>query len=65
VADSIPGEVNELFSSYLILPVALGPGISATSNKNEYQKQKIMFLGGIARPVLRADNLTTICEPTV
>jgi hypothetical protein len=33
--------------------------------KKEYQKQIIMFLGSRARPVLKADNLTTICEPIV
>jgi hypothetical protein len=29
-----------IFSIYLILPVALGPGIYSASNRNEYQKQK-------------------------
>jgi hypothetical protein len=32
--------VIELFSIYLILPAALGPGIYSASNINEYQKQK-------------------------
>jgi hypothetical protein len=27
-------------SSYLILPVALGPGVYSASNRNEYQKHK-------------------------
>jgi hypothetical protein len=31
-------------SIYLILPVALGPGVHSTSNINEYQKQKKLFL---------------------
>jgi hypothetical protein len=33
-------EVNEFFSSYLILPAALGHGIYSACNINEYQKQK-------------------------
>jgi hypothetical protein len=28
-----------IFSIYLILPAALGPGIHSSSNRNEYQKQ--------------------------
>jgi hypothetical protein len=40
VADSIPAEVNEIFSVYLILPAELGPGVHSASNRNEYQKQK-------------------------
>jgi hypothetical protein len=39
------------FSIYLILPAALGPGVYSASNRNEYQKQKNMFLGSRARPV--------------
>jgi hypothetical protein len=32
---------NEMnFFNYLILPVALGPGVYSASNRNEYQKQK-------------------------
>jgi hypothetical protein len=30
----------QYLSSYLILLVALGPGVYSTSNKNEYQKHK-------------------------
>jgi hypothetical protein len=60
-----PDEVNEFFSIYPILLAALGPGVYSTSNRNEYQKQKIMFLGSRARPVHSADNLTAVCEPTV
>jgi hypothetical protein len=33
-----PDEV--IFSIYLILPAALGPGVYSASNRNEYQKQK-------------------------
>jgi hypothetical protein len=33
---SIPDEAN--FLIYLILPVALGPGVYSASNRNEYQK---------------------------
>jgi hypothetical protein len=40
VASSRPDEVNEFFSIYIILPVALGPGVYSASNRNEYQKQK-------------------------
>jgi hypothetical protein len=29
-----------IFSVYLILPAALGPGVYSASNRNEYQKQK-------------------------
>jgi hypothetical protein len=29
-----------IFSIYLILPAALGPGVHSVSNRNEYQKQK-------------------------
>jgi hypothetical protein len=29
-----------MFSIYLILPAALGPGDYSASNRNEYQKQK-------------------------
>jgi hypothetical protein len=36
------------------------------SNRNEYQKQKIiMFLGSRALPVCKVDILTAICEPIV
>jgi hypothetical protein len=40
VAGSRPDEVNEFSSISLILPVALGPGVYSTSNRDEYQKQK-------------------------
>jgi hypothetical protein len=65
VAGSRPDEVNEFLSIYLIFKAALGPGVYSASNRNEYHKQKKMFLGSRARPVRKADNLTVICEPTV
>jgi hypothetical protein len=40
VAGSRPDEANEFLSIYLILPVALGPGVYSASNRNEYQKHK-------------------------
>jgi hypothetical protein len=43
------------FSIYLILTAALGPGVHSASNRNVYQKQKVMFLGNRALPVRRAD----------
>jgi hypothetical protein len=55
--------VNECFSIYLILLAALGSGVYSASNRNEYNMQKIMFLGSRARPVRRTDNITAICEP--
>jgi hypothetical protein len=30
-----------IFSIYLTLPAALGPGVYSASNRNKYQKQKI------------------------
>jgi hypothetical protein len=50
---------------YLIVPARLGPEVYSTSNRNEYQTQKIMFLGSRAQQVCRADDLTAICEPAV
>jgi hypothetical protein len=51
---------------YLILPIALGPGVYSSSDRNEYQKhKKLCFWGVKQRPVRRADNLTAICEPIV
>jgi hypothetical protein len=32
--------IRNLLSSYLILLVALGPGVYSASNRNEYQKHK-------------------------
>jgi hypothetical protein len=53
---------------YLILTAALDPGVYSASNGNEYQKEKKRggeFPGSRARPMLKADNLTAICEPIV
>jgi hypothetical protein len=33
-------EVIEVFSTYIIFPAALGPGIYSFSNRNLHQKQK-------------------------
>jgi hypothetical protein len=52
-----------IFSIYLILSAALVPGVYSASNRNEYQKQKIMFPGSRVRPVRKADNFAAICEP--
>jgi hypothetical protein len=53
------------FSIYLILSAALGPGVYSASNRNEYKKQKKMFLWSKARPVRKAYILTAISEPIV
>jgi hypothetical protein len=52
-----------IFSMYLILPAALGPGVYSASNRNEYQKEKNNVSGNRALPVRRVENLTAICEP--
>jgi hypothetical protein len=49
----------------LNLSAALGLGIYSNSNRNEYQKQGKIFLWSGARPTLKADNVTNICEPNV
>jgi predicted RNA-binding protein YlxR (DUF448 family) len=41
----------------------IGPGVYLSSNRNEYQKQKKMFLGSRARSMRRAHNLAG--EPIV
>jgi hypothetical protein len=56
---------NDFFSIYLILLAALDPGVYSVCNRNVYEKHKIMFLGGRARPVRKADNLTAIRKSTV
>jgi hypothetical protein len=53
------------FSIYLILPAAVGPGVHSASNRNEYQKQKKMFLGSRELPGHKTDNHTAICQPIV
>jgi hypothetical protein len=65
VASSSPDEVIEFFSIYLILPAALGPWVYSAFNRNEYFKQRKMFLGSKARPARKADNLAAICESIV
>jgi hypothetical protein len=57
--------MRSIFSIYIILPAALDPGVYSASNRNEYQKQKIMFLASRARPVRKADKLAAIREPIV
>jgi hypothetical protein len=47
-----------MFSIYLILQAALGPGVYSAANRNEYQKQKIMFLESRVLPVRRTENLS-------
>jgi hypothetical protein len=56
---------NLIFPIYLILPAALDPGVYSASNRNEYQKQKKMFIGSRVRPVCEVDTLTAICESIV
>jgi hypothetical protein len=50
---------ERFLSVYLILLAALGPGVYSASNKNEYQKHKIMFLGSKA-VVCKADCLYNV-----
>jgi hypothetical protein len=52
----MPDEVTGLFSINLILPAALGPGFYSVSNRNEYQKEKNMFVESRAWPPI---SLTT------
>jgi hypothetical protein len=49
---------ERIFSIYLILPAALGPGVYSASNRNEYQKQKNNVSGGVERG--RCVGLTTL-----
>jgi hypothetical protein len=47
VACLLPVEgVEFFFSVYLILPAALRPGVYSASNKNEYHKQKKIYILG-------------------
>jgi hypothetical protein len=48
-----------MFSIFLILPAALGPGIHSASNRNDCQKEK----NSISVEKIAADNLGFICEP--
>jgi hypothetical protein len=44
-----------MFSSYLIVPTALGPGVDLASNRNEYRRKRVkLFLGSRALPVREA-----------
>jgi hypothetical protein len=61
VASTRPRLGQWIFSIYVILPASLSPGVYSASNRNEYQKQKTIFLGSRARPTHKADNLTAIC----
>jgi hypothetical protein len=49
-----PMKSLNFFLIYLILPAVLGPGVYSASNRNEYQRQKKMFLGSRAWPVRKA-----------
>jgi hypothetical protein len=40
ISGSTPEEMNDFFSSYLILTAALDPGFNSACNRNEYQRQK-------------------------
>jgi hypothetical protein len=42
-----------LFSIYLILPAALGPGVYSASNRNEYQKKRNNLNFWVMHPVAR------------
>jgi hypothetical protein len=55
-----------MFSMYLILAAALGPGVySIYLTEMSTRSRKIMFLGSKAWAMRRTDNLTVICEPIV
>jgi hypothetical protein len=53
------------FLNYLILQIALGPGVHSASRIVSTRSKKIIFIGSRARPVREADNLVAICEPIV
>jgi hypothetical protein len=58
--------LSKLFLSiFLVLPAALSHRVYSASNRNEYQRQKQIFLKSRAGPVREADSFTTICEPIV
>jgi hypothetical protein len=56
-----PEDVTEFFLIYLIFPTALDTGIYSASNRSEYQT----YYHEGEEPVLKADKVTAICEPTV
>jgi hypothetical protein len=64
VTGSIPEEIIDLFSIFLILPAALGAGVYSASNRNEYQKEKKIW-GAERGQTLEADIFTAVCEPIV
>jgi hypothetical protein len=51
------GHDEENSSIYIILPVALGPGVYSPYKRNECYKHKIVFLGSILPPVRKLTNL--------
>jgi hypothetical protein len=54
------------FLIYLLLPSAQALGFTQPLTEMNTRNRKIvLFLKSKARPVRRADNPTTICEPTV
>jgi hypothetical protein len=61
--ETLRGEL--CLSVYLILPAALGPGVYAATNRNEYQKQKNVSLRSRSQRVRKADNLIAICDLVV
>jgi hypothetical protein len=52
VAGSRTYEVNEFFPNYLILPAALGPGVTQPLTEMSISSIHIMFLGSKMRPGL-------------
>jgi hypothetical protein len=52
-----------MFSIYLMLPTALGPGVHSAPNSNEYQKQKKNVVWGVERGcgIL---NISQTCRPS-
>jgi hypothetical protein len=53
-------EVNEFFLIYLILPLHQAPRFTQPLTEMSTKTRKIMFLRSRARPVRRADNITTV-----
>jgi hypothetical protein len=64
VAGSKPDEVDGFLKNYIILPAALDLGVYSTSNRNDYQKEK-MVLGSRAWSMRDDHKLAAICEPIV
>jgi hypothetical protein len=65
VAGSSPDKVNYFFFSiYVIFPAALGPAICSASNRNEYHKQKNMFLSSRTRPARKAHCVDNVGSST-